>query len=75
MGTVSPDRPVYILLTTDTTKYGEDEFTEVDLEDDVFEVGNALRRTPEWFQVEYVNDEIMIFRVTQNMTERLWRDA
>lgn len=73
--TVSPDRPVYILLTTDTTKYGEDEFTVVDLEDDVFEVGNALRRTPEWFDVEYVNDEIMLFRVTQNMTERLWREV
>lgn len=73
--TVSSDRPVYILLTTDTTKYGENETTGVDLEDDVFEVGNALLRTPEWFDLEYANDEIMLFKVSQNLTERLWQDV
>jgi hypothetical protein len=68
MRVVSHGRPLYVLLTTDTTKYGRDEFVRVDLKEDVNIVGNTFLTNPQFFEYKYSNDEVLIIKVSSNLT-------
>ncbi|NIP35419.1 MAG: hypothetical protein GWN18_10710 [Thermoplasmata archaeon] len=69
---IGEGRPHYILLSTDTSKYGKDEYLELDLEEDIFAVGGGMLRTPELFEYRYNNTEILILKVSSNLTGVLW---
>jgi hypothetical protein len=69
---VGQDGPLYIVLTTDTRKYGKEEFLELDLEEDIYEVGGAFLREPRFFDVKYSNPEILILKVSANLTGVTW---
>lgn len=68
-------RPHYILLTTDTRKYGNEEYLKLDLEEDIFAVGGGMLRTPELFEYRYNNTEILILEVSSNLTGVLWNNG
>jgi hypothetical protein len=72
---VNKGRPHYIVLTTDTSKYGKDEYLELDLEEDIFEVGGGMLRTPRMFEYQYNNTEILILKVSANLTGGLWNNG
>jgi hypothetical protein len=65
---VNQGRPHYIFMTTDTSKYGKDEYLELDLEDDIFAVGGGMLRSPRLFEYQYNNTEILILKVSANLT-------
>ncbi len=75
LAVIGEGRPHYILLSTDTSKYGQDEYTELDLEDDIFAVGGGMLRTPELFEYRYNNTEILILKVSSNLTGVLWSSS
>jgi hypothetical protein len=54
--------PTYIYLTTDTTKYGENELQTYGQEY-VFHVGGTFLRYPVLFEFKYHNDETIILKV------------
>ncbi|UCC92744.1 MAG: hypothetical protein JSW25_08785 [Thermoplasmata archaeon] len=72
---VNKGRPHYIVLTTDTSKYGKDEYLELDLEEDIYEVGGGMLRTPRMFEFQYNNTEIVILKVTSNLTGGPWNSV
>ena len=72
---IGEGRPHYILLSTDTSKYGKDEYLELDLEEDIFLVGGGMLRTPELFEYRYNNTEILILKVSSNLTGVLWNNS
>jgi len=59
--------PTYVMFTTDATKYGETENEEHTLEE-IFHVGGSFLRTPSLFEFKYLNDEVLILRVSTNIT-------
>jgi hypothetical protein len=72
---VNKGRPHYIVLTTDTSKYGKDEYLELDLEEDIFAVGGGMLRSPRLFEYQYNNTEILILKVSSNLTGELWNNG
>lgn len=72
---IGEGRPHYIVLTTDTSKYGKDEYLELDLEEDIYLVGGGFLRTPELFEYRYNNTEVLILQVSSNLTGGIWSNG